>query len=160
VDSGGALKEGPYRLDVAANPQTPAAPLGALGIVLGGTEPWYEDENSGPFKNYLWQEIAYNFGYRYYVNLSFAAVEAGADTFHGLTLLDRLYQNAVQVQVAYAALQFSLFVGAPFFGVVPAGSGGFHPSKLGGKQGFYEVALSFKSRDLQASPRPWASSTW
>ena len=154
VDAGGNLLEGPYRMDVPFAQPT-------LGIVLGETEPWYEDENVGPYLNFQWNEIAYNLGYRYYVRLNFAQVEAApANNKYGLSLLDYLYQTAVQNQVTFAALQFSLFMGGPFFGVRSSGSGGFHPMKTGGKQGFYELSLTFKSRELQASPKPWAASTW
>lgn len=153
VNSVGTPIEGPYRLDVLSGAEA------SRGLVLGETEPWYEEESIGPFLNYQWAEVAYSLGYRYFVRLNFAKVEALASSTYGLTLLDRLYQIAVQNQVTYAALQFSLFVGAPFFGVRPSG-GGFHPTKLAGKQGLYELSLSFKSRDLQASPQPWAVSQW
>jgi hypothetical protein len=158
VDSGGNLVLGPFQLAVSAGAGT------TLGLWLADTEPWYQDENSGPFLNYQWAEIAYPIGYRYYVNLNFRGIDAAnvASSTYGLALLDTLYQAAVQTQVTYAALQFSLFgaFGSPFFGVVPAGNGGFHPMKESGKQGFYSLSLSFKSRDLQQSPKPWAASQW
>jgi hypothetical protein len=155
VNSGGTVIEGPYQLDVKSG--APAS----LGITLGGAEPWYVEENIGPFLNYQWSEVAYNLGYRYFVTLNFSFVESGqTSTAQGLTLLDRLHQACVKTQVTYAALQFSLFVSSPFFGVVPAGSNGFHPQKVAGKQGFYDLSLSFKSRDLQATPGAWASSLW
>jgi hypothetical protein len=156
VNSVGGIVEGPYRFDVKSG--APAT----LGITLGSTEPWYVDENVGPFLNYQWAEVAYNLGYRYYVTLNFADVEGqavGGNTY-GLTLLDRLYQLCVQNQVTYGALQFSLFTLSPFFAVVPAGSNGFHPQKNGGKQGFYTLSLSFKTRTLQATPQAWAKGLW
>lgn len=158
VNSIGNVIEGPYRLDVAGGAYNTDPP--GIGITLGSTEPWYEPENIGPFLNYQWSEISYNLGYRYFVNLNFSFVEgAGGNSFYGLTLLDRLYQIAVQNQVTYGALQFSLFSGSSFFAVVPNG-GGFQPQKCAGKQGFYELSLSFKSRDLQATSRAWASGLW
>lgn len=155
VNSGGSVIEGPYQFD-------PATAMGTRGIVLVGTEPWYVDENSGPFLNYQWSQIAYLLGYRYYVTLNFAAIsgQAVSGSAYGLTLLDRLYQACVQNQATYAALQFSLFVGSPFYGVGPAGSTGFHPTLSSGKQGLYDLTLSFTTRDLQASPQAWAAGLW
>src|SRR5271169_1112932 len=156
VNSGRAVIEGPYQFDVGAA-------MNQLGIVLAATDPWYVDENVGPFMNYQWNNVAYNLGYRYYVNLHFAAIsgQAIAGNAYGLTLLDRLFQICVQNQVLYAALQFSLFASpAPFYDVVPAGSAGFHPTTSSGKQGLYDLMLSFMSRGLQATPQPWARGVW
>ena len=150
VNSVGAVIEGPYRIDVASGAAGSNPP--GLGIVLDTAEPWYQEESIGPFLNYQWSEIAYLLGYRYYVNLNFACVEgAASQNFYGLTLLDQLYQICAATQVPYAALQFSLFVGSPFFGVVPAGGGGFHPQKIAGKQGFYSLTLQFRWPRMRAA---------
>ena len=132
VNSAGGVIEGPYRLDPSSGTEA------SLGFVLSSIEPWYVDENSGPFLNYLWSEMAYPLGYRFYVNLDFGAIGSAVNNnYFGLTLLSRLYQTCVQNQVTYAALQFSLFAGggAHFFGIIPNGSTGFHPTKAGGKAG-------------------------
>jgi len=156
VNSGGAPIEGPYRLDVLSG-----APAN-LGITLESTEPWYEEERIGPFLNYQWSEVSYLLGYRYFVTLNMTAIEGQAigGNAYGLTLLDRLYQIMAATQVQYAALQFSLFNLSPFFGVVQGGGGGFHPQTLAGKLGFYTLSLSFKTRDLQQNPQPWARGLW
>src|ERR1035437_184981 len=142
VNSGGAVIGGPYQLD-------PASALNTRGFALVSTEVWYVDENSGPFLNYQWSQIAYSLGYRYYVTLNFTAISGQAvnGNAYGLTLLDRLYQGCVQNQVTYAAIQFALFPGSAFYGVVPAGSTGFHPTLSSGKQGLYDLTLSFMTRD-------------
>jgi hypothetical protein len=150
VNSVGTVTGGPWRFDVASG--APAT----YGITLGSTEPWYVDENIGPFLNYQWSEIAYNLGYRYYVNLDFVFIEGqSGNSNYGLTLLDNLFRLCAENQVTYAMVQFSLAAGAPFYGIVPAGGGGMHPHEVASKQGYYELALSFKSRDLQAGGAPW-----
>ena len=145
---------GPFALDV------PSA-KDALGLVLGTIDAHEEAEVLGPYKNAQWAMFSQWLGYRLYVTLHFAQVESSpTNGQYGLSLLHSLWRAAVETQVNYAALQFSMFNGAAWHGMVPQQGSSWAPTLIAGKQGFYEVSLALVSRDLVANPGEWAQQQW
>lgn len=153
VNSVGAPIEGPYPLAVSDY-----APEN-LGIRLSGVEA-SEHEEGVRFVNYQWNEVGYTFGYRLGVTLHFTAVEATASPGYGLTLLHRIWRAAVETQFTYCAVQFAMYSTSAFYAMVPASGAGWAPTLSGGKQGLFDVSLSFRTRALVSVPGEWAVSQW
>lgn len=132
-----------------------------LGIVLGTIDAHEEPEMLGPYKNAQWNIFSQWLGYRLYVTLHFAQVECDPGVGnYGLTLLHNFWRQAVETQVNYAAVQFAMFSGAAWHGVVPQQGANWAPTLISGKQGFFEVSLAFMTRELVTNPGEWAYSQW
>lgn len=154
VNSIGLVIEGPYRFDVASGaPET-------YGVTFDGADASEHEEYAGQWTNFAWQRVGYALGYRYAVSLRFVACEASAFGNYGLTLLHHLWRTAVETQLTYGGLQFSMYQGAAWHPVVPDSGQGWAPTPTAGKQGFFDVTMAFQTRNLVATPGEWAVAQW
>jgi hypothetical protein len=154
VNSVGGVIGGPYLFNVGGGAQT------TLGVVLNTIDAGEEAKVVGPWENFAWSTVSFPLGYKLHALMHFQAVESDpVSTSYGLTLLHRLWAYSIANQLTFAGLQFRMFTGATWRGVVVDGMQ-WQPVLMAGKQMFYEVDFSIVTRDLVPTPGEWAQSQW